>query len=91
MAIRTLVGAAILLVALPAGDVIAQGHDQEKRTITLVGCVMRESQYRDMYGPGVSGPRGADSQSERPPSLRGSSGVPPSFSLSRLRQPQITA
>jgi hypothetical protein len=60
MAIRSLVGAAILMVALPAGVVIAQkGHDQEQRTITLVGCVMRESQYRDMYGPGLSGPRGA--------------------------------
>jgi hypothetical protein len=59
MAIRTLVGVAIVLFALPAGNVIAQGHDSDQRTITLVGCVMRESQFRDMYGPGASGPRGA--------------------------------
>jgi hypothetical protein len=61
MRIRSFVGAMILSMALPAGDAIAQeqDHDQEERSITLVGCVMREYQYRDMYGPGLSGPRGA--------------------------------
>jgi hypothetical protein len=66
MRIRSFVGAeilfmAILSMALPAGSAIAQetDHDQEARPITLVGCVMREYQYRDMYGPGLSGPRGA--------------------------------
>jgi hypothetical protein len=56
---RFLAGATILWIALPAGDAIAQDQDQEEQPITLVGCVMRESQYRDMYGPGLSGPRGA--------------------------------
>jgi hypothetical protein len=59
MAMRILVGAAMLAMALPAGDALAQDHDEKERPITLVGCVMRESQYRDMYGPGLSGPRGA--------------------------------
>lgn len=59
MAIRPLVGVTILWMALPAGNAVAQDHDQDERPITLVGCVMRESQYRDMYGPGLSGPRGA--------------------------------
>jgi hypothetical protein len=58
---RAFVGAMMLSMALPAGPAIAQepDHDQEERSITLVGCVMREHQYRDMYGPGLSGPRGA--------------------------------
>lgn len=61
MRIRSFVGAIVLSMALPAGTAIAQetDHDQEARPITLVGCVMREYQYRDMYGPGLSGPRGA--------------------------------
>jgi hypothetical protein len=58
MAIRFLVGATIFWIALPVSNAIAQGREDE-RSITLVGCVMRESQYRDMYGPGLSGPRGA--------------------------------
>jgi hypothetical protein len=59
MRVRSLVGATILWIALPAGGVTTQDQDQDERPITLVGCVMRESQYRDMYGPGLSGPRGA--------------------------------
>jgi hypothetical protein len=59
MTIRSIAGATILWMALPAGVAITQDHDQEERPITLVGCVMREHQYRDMYGPGLSGPRGA--------------------------------
>jgi hypothetical protein len=42
--------------ALPAGHAAAQ--NQQEREITLIGCVMRESDYRDTYGPGLSGPRG---------------------------------
>jgi cell division septation protein DedD len=47
-----------LSIVVPAGTARAQDQDQEARSITLVGCVMREWQYRDMYGPGLSGPRG---------------------------------
>jgi len=43
----------------PAGHAIAQTDNDEARPITLVGCIMRESEFRDMYGPGRSGPRGA--------------------------------
>jgi hypothetical protein len=61
MAFRFLIGATLLAMALPGGDARAQeqDHDLEARPITLVGCVMREHVYRDMYGPGLSGPRGA--------------------------------
>jgi hypothetical protein len=45
-----------LLIAAAAGPAAAQ--NQEERPITIVGCVMHEWQYRDMYGPGLSGPRG---------------------------------
>jgi hypothetical protein len=56
---RFVVGATIVLMALPISNAVAQDRDSEERPITLVGCVMRESQFRDMYGPGQSGPRGA--------------------------------
>jgi hypothetical protein len=56
---RFVFGATILAMSLPAGHAVAQDRDSEERPITLVGCVMRESQFRDMYGPGQSGPRGA--------------------------------
>jgi hypothetical protein len=56
---RFVLGATILWMALPISNALAQDRDSEERPITLVGCVMRESQFRDMYGPGQSGPRGA--------------------------------
>jgi hypothetical protein len=56
---RLIVGATIVSIALPVTHALAQDRDSEERPITLVGCVMRESQFRDMYGPGISGPRGA--------------------------------
>lgn len=43
---------------MPTEAAQAQEHVEPEREITLVGCVMRESQYRDTYGPGLSGPRG---------------------------------
>lgn len=58
MDVRYLVGGAVLLMVVPAGQSVAQTDRQEERPITLVGCVMRESEYRDTYGPGLSGPRG---------------------------------
>jgi hypothetical protein len=42
---------------VPPGHAIAQ--NDEAHPITLVGCIMRESEFRDLYGPGRSGPRGA--------------------------------
>src|SRR5688572_23112275 len=45
-------------MAIPLGAMAAQHQDQEEREVTLIGCVMRESQFRDMYGPGLTGPRG---------------------------------
>jgi hypothetical protein len=56
---RLVVGATIVLMTLPISNAVAQDRDAEERQITLVGCVMRESEFRDMYGPGQSGPRGA--------------------------------
>lgn len=56
MDIRYVVGAATLCIAIPIGYTSAQ--DQDEREITLIGCVMSETEYRDMYGPGLSGPRG---------------------------------
>jgi hypothetical protein len=56
MNFRYLAGAAVLWIAIPVGYTSAQ--DNGEREITLVGCVMRESEYRDIYGPGRSGPRG---------------------------------
>jgi len=60
MNVRYLIGGAVLCMAMPAGNTAAQTDKEtdEARPITLVGCVMRESDYRDMYGPGQSGPRG---------------------------------
>ena len=60
MNLRYLIGSALVLMAMPAGNAVAQtdAQNDEARPITLVGCIMRESQYRDMYGPGQSGPRG---------------------------------
>lgn len=56
MRIRFLVGAMALGIVLPIG--YANAQDGEEREVTLVGCVMREAEYRDIYGPGLSGPRG---------------------------------
>lgn len=44
MTSRHVIAAAAFLI-LPLGSADAQ--DLEEREITLVGCVMRESQYRD--------------------------------------------
>ena len=49
---------ALLTIAMPGGYASA-AQDQGEREVTLIGCVMREVDYRDMYGPGLSGPRGA--------------------------------
>jgi hypothetical protein len=58
MKIQIVAGAVLALwIAIPTETIHAQ--DQEERQVTLVGCVMREHVYRDMYGPGLSGPRGA--------------------------------
>ena len=59
MGIRLVVGVTIVWMALPVSNAVAQDRDSDERPITLVGCVMRESEFRDMYGPGRSGPRGA--------------------------------
>jgi opacity protein-like surface antigen len=56
MNVRYLAGAAVLGIAVSIGYASAQ--ESPERDITLVGCVMRESEYRDTYGPGLSGPRG---------------------------------
>ena len=45
MNLRYLAGAAVLWIAMPVGYTSAQ--DNGEREITLVGCVMRESQYRN--------------------------------------------
>jgi hypothetical protein len=60
MDLRYLIGGAVLCMGLPVSSATAQTDavDDEAHSITLVGCVMRESDYRDMYGPGQSGPRG---------------------------------
>ena len=60
MDLRYLIGGAALCVMIPVGDAAAQTDavDDEAHSITLVGCVMRESDFREMYGPGQSGPRG---------------------------------
>lgn len=57
MNVRYLIGSAMLCMLVPAGHALAQ--NDEARPITLVGCIMRESEFRDLYGPGRSGPRGA--------------------------------
>jgi hypothetical protein len=60
MDLRYLIGGAALCMMVPVDYAIAQTDavDDEAHSITLVGCVMRESEFRDMYGPGQSGPRG---------------------------------
>ena len=60
MDLRYLIGGAALCVMIPVGNAAAQTDavDDEAHSVTLVGCVMRESDFRDMYGPGQSGPRG---------------------------------
>jgi hypothetical protein len=56
MNVRYLTAVTALAVGIPIA--YANAQDSPEREITLVGCVMHESQYRDMYGPGLSGPRG---------------------------------
>lgn len=58
MNVRYLASVVVLGIVLPAGHASAQTSRSEEREVTLVGCVMRESVYRDTYGPGLSGPRG---------------------------------
>jgi hypothetical protein len=60
MDLRYLIGGAALCMMVPVGDAVAQTDavDDEAHSVTLVGCIMRESDFRDMYGPGQSGPRG---------------------------------
>jgi hypothetical protein len=60
MDLRYLIGGAVLCMGLPVGYAMAQTDavDDQAHSVTLVGCVMRESDFRDMYGPGQSGPRG---------------------------------
>src|SRR6266550_17778 len=61
MDVRYLVGGVALCMLVPFGSANAQTDTerQQARPITLVGCIMREADFRDMYGPGRSGPRGA--------------------------------
>jgi hypothetical protein len=58
MNLRYLIGGAVLCTVMPVGNVAAQTDREETHPVTLVGCVMRESDYRDTYGPGLSGVRG---------------------------------
>ena len=58
MDLRYLIGAVALSMLVPVGNSSAQTDSDEAHPITLVGCIMRESDFRDMYGPGRSGPRG---------------------------------
>jgi len=60
MDLRYLIGGAALCMMVPVGEAVAQTDavDDEAHSVTLVGCIMRESEFRDMYGPGQSGPRG---------------------------------
>jgi hypothetical protein len=55
MNIRYLAAALALTVTMP---IVTSAQNQPERPITLVGCVMTEGEYRDTYGPGLSGPRG---------------------------------
>ena len=61
MDVRYLIGGAALCILVPVGSATAQTDKEREpaRPITLVGCIMREADFRDMYGPGRSGPRGA--------------------------------
>ena len=58
MDLRYLIGGAVLCTLIPVGHLTAQTDREETHPVTLVGCVMRESDYRDTYGPGLSGVRG---------------------------------
>ena len=59
MNVRFLIWGIALCMGAPAGYVLAQTDaSDEAHPITLVGCIMRESEFRDTYGPGQSGPRG---------------------------------
>jgi len=58
MDVRYLIGGAALCLFIPVGQATAQTDSDEARPITLVGCIMKESEFRDIYGPGRSGPRG---------------------------------
>jgi hypothetical protein len=58
MDLRYLVGGAVLCMVIPPGYLAAQTDREETHPVTLIGCVMRESDYRDTYGPGLSGVRG---------------------------------
>ena len=58
MDLRYLIGAVVVSTLVPVGNSAAQTDSDEAHPITLVGCIMRESDFRDMYGPGRSGPRG---------------------------------
>lgn len=59
MNVRFLIWGIALCMGIPGGYALAQTDaNDEARPITLVGCIMRESEFRDMYGPGQSGPRG---------------------------------
>jgi hypothetical protein len=56
MKTRHIIATAALTMAFPVAHAIAEREDA--REITLVGCVMYESEFRDLYGPGRSGPKG---------------------------------
>ena len=69
MDLRYLIGGAALCMMVPVGEAVAQTDavDDEAHSVTLVGCIMRESEFRDMYGPGQSGYTLGD---RRPPAER---------------------
>jgi hypothetical protein len=56
MKTRHLIATTALTIAFPVSHAIAER--QEAREITIIGCVMYESEFRDLYGPGRSGPKG---------------------------------
>lgn len=56
MKTRHIIATAALTIAFPVAHAIAEREDA--REITLIGCVMYESEFRDLYGPGRSGPKG---------------------------------
>ena len=59
MEVRYLIGGAVLALIVPAGQAAAQKtHREPAHNVTLLGCVMREADYRATYGPGLTGVRG---------------------------------
>ncbi len=56
MKTRYIIATTALTIAFPVAHAIAEREDA--REITLIGCVMYESEFRDLYGPGRSGPKG---------------------------------